>query len=173
MRCWSQSKFRGSFPYLKGNHLKPPHDPPDFSFPTENGDPIGIEATELVDQDTVARWAKGGTEYFIWTPEVVRQKVTDLIRSKEKKLKEKLSSSQRKYSHLILLIHTDEGTISYKLLRKAFDKAPVESCLFDEIDIIMPPEPDGRPYENTPEFNDPFSDRNVNCLYSLNVNKPE
>ena len=84
---------------LKSN--KP--DPPDCVGVVENGELVGFEVTELVDQETVRKNRQGKRTRKKWTPNELLAKLREIVREKDSK-----KYHGGSYSKIILVIHTDE-----------------------------------------------------------------
>ena len=167
IRCWLDSKYRGNPPFLKRSHLIDGQDPPDFVFERENSETLGVEITELVDRETVYQWSKGNQQYYIWNASEIAKRVESILRTKERKIEKKHGDDLSMFTDLWLLIHTDEGTLRYEMLKEAFNQKEIKSSVFSQIHILMAPEPYAGGYlEGDPE-NHPLSDRNVNQLYEI------
>lgn len=167
IRCWKDSKYRGDHPFVSGKHLTQNEDPPDFVLKTNEDSVVGVEITELVDQQTVSDWHKGNQHYYMWSSEEIPKRVEAILRKKEGKLLKKHQGDLSAFDDMLLLIHTDEGTLRFEMIEEAFKEQILTSSVFSQIDIIMPPKPRCQGYlEGDPE-NHPLSDRNVNQLYQL------
>jgi hypothetical protein len=85
-----------------------PDDPPDCVGVMKNGELVGFEATELVDQDTVDKNQQGGQVWKNWTPNELLAKLKEIVRNKDSKI-----YHGGPYSNIILVIHTDEPLLHY------------------------------------------------------------
>jgi hypothetical protein len=84
-------------------------DPPDFIAFDQNNARLAIELTELVDQQTVELNEQENNYYRKWNDEDLINKIEYLIHEKDGK-----SYHEGPYSKIILVIFTDEPTLSYK-----------------------------------------------------------
>ena len=164
---WLDSKYRGKHPFTRVSHQTDGDDPPDFVLEKENEGILGIEITELVDQETVRQWSQGKHEYYIWNSREISERIEAILRTKEDKVLKKHNHNLMHFNDIFLLIHTDEGTLRFEMIKEAFREKKIVSSVFSQIHIIMPPKPNSKPYvEGDPE-NHPLSDRKVNQLYEL------
>jgi hypothetical protein len=79
-------------------------DPPDCEIRDNAGGRVGVEVTEFVDQDVVKMCQQGENVYREWSDEKVREKVAEILKSKDAK-------AQRwrgLYGKAILVIHIAE-----------------------------------------------------------------
>lgn len=100
-------------------------DPPDVLCVTGDGLRIGIEVTELVNSEVVARarFLKEQGQEFIgllanWTSDTIAQELADRIRVKDGKL----ARAHGAYDKLLLAVYTDEPMIDEALARPAVAK---------------------------------------------------
>jgi hypothetical protein len=84
-------------------------DPPDCIAKDSEGKNIGIEVSELVDVDAIWMNQKGKQVYRDWRPEEVIKAIQKIIDEKDVK-----QFKGDPYNNIVLLIFTDEVTISYK-----------------------------------------------------------
>lgn len=95
---------KGECPYSNPKNFKP--DPPDCTAEDEQGNLIGIELTELVDQESIERNERGGAVYRFWDAADLIEKIESLIKKKDEK-----RFNGGPYKKIILLIFTDENDI--------------------------------------------------------------
>jgi hypothetical protein len=149
VRDWlnSMSKDGGCCHYR--NPKTNPEDPPDCVVDDENGNPVGIEVTEFVCEEAVARSVKmeGGVNYREWED-------LEIVRELEKILLKKDGKSYKRatYKKLILLIHTDEPLLRFDRAKKllngqTFDK-PTQ---INEAYLLFSYDPSSR-QSNTPKY---------------------
>lgn len=97
--------YSGLFARGEGN------DPPDCEAKNNIGEKIGIEVTELVDENGIKNHISGNTyDWAEWNKEKLLNKIQERILAKDKPNKVKGGP----YSKYILLIHTDEPDLPYK-----------------------------------------------------------
>ena len=80
---------------------------PDCEVDDEFGDTIGVEVTELVDEETVRRAQRDEMDFSYRTDDEIKDQVRSILSRKDLK-----SSHGGLYSKVILVIHTDEFTHS-------------------------------------------------------------
>lgn len=88
-------------PYSSPRSLE--KDPPDCIALDRNGKTVGIEVSELVDQDTVRRFEQGNGDYKLWQKKEALQKLESILLQKDRK-----HYQGGPYSKLVLVIFTDE-----------------------------------------------------------------
>jgi hypothetical protein len=84
--------------------------PPDCVATDMNDNPIGVEVTELVDEETVKLRSKGCRPDKDWTSNEVIEKVKSILRKKSNLLTKRPS----KYTNFFLVLHTDEPDLRWK-----------------------------------------------------------
>ena len=84
-------------------------DPPDCIGISLQGERVGFEVTELVDQATVERNRRGYPEWKEWTPEELLAKVGCLLVGKDGK---RLQGGP--FDRYVVVIHTDEPLLQYE-----------------------------------------------------------
>lgn len=78
---------------------------PDCEVDDESGNTVGVEVTELVDEEAVRKAQKGEMVFSYWTDGEIKEQVSRILTRKDLK-----SSHGGLYSKVILVIHTDEFT---------------------------------------------------------------
>ena len=89
-----------------------PKDPPDCIAKDQSSNLIGIEVTELVDEDAVRLNAQGKNVYRKWTADEVVKEIESIIVGKDSN-----TFHGGPYKKLILVIHTDELDINFQALK--------------------------------------------------------
>jgi hypothetical protein len=92
---------------------------PDCVIQDSAGVQVGVEVTEFVDQEAVERCEKGENVYRTWRDKDVREKVEQILASKDGK-----AHHRNPYSKLILVIHTDEFELISPRLFPILDASP-------------------------------------------------
>jgi len=100
----SMREYRGC-PY--SNVATAKHDPPDCIATDEEGNTVGIEVSELVDEEAVRRNQQGKDVYRLWDTDSVIDHIQQILLNKDGK-----SYQGGPYVKLILVIHTDEPEIT-------------------------------------------------------------
>jgi hypothetical protein len=77
----------------------------------QNGKKVAFEVTELVDEKAVKLNKEGNEVYFDWTPAAVVDAVEEILKKKGFLL---YKLERTRFSKCVLVIHTDEPTISYR-----------------------------------------------------------
>jgi hypothetical protein len=124
--------MRAADPTIDGVLASNPEDPPDVILTTADGRRIGIEVTELVDEEAVQRSRhrlhRGQELVYDWAEwDVLRlsQSVLHLVGRKDRKLRE-----ARGFDMMIVAIITDEPMIDVALARSALELCcPVVSSI--------------------------------------------
>jgi hypothetical protein len=106
-------KARGELDFSKVRPFKP--DPPDFVAEAMDGTTIAIELREFVSEEVIRRTAKGERVMARWTDEQFFRGIDKIIRSKDGKI-----FKGGPYSRIILIIPTDEPTISSEMVTRVF-----------------------------------------------------
>jgi len=83
------------------------HDPPDCIATDEEGNTVGIEVSELVDEEAVRRNQQGKDVYRLWDADSVIDHIQQILLNKDGK-----PYQGGPYAKLILVIHTDEPEIT-------------------------------------------------------------
>ena len=104
-----------------GEMLIPECDPPDILIRAERNRTIGVEVSEIVDQDSVERHRNAkdrdnkmlATEWAQWSPESCSKKIAQIIERKDRQLKSVSFSLDK----IILGIFTDEPIIDEAMSR--------------------------------------------------------
>jgi hypothetical protein len=76
---------------------------PDCVIGDSGGIQVGVEVTELVDQDAVEMCQRGMDVYRDWSDQAIREKIAQILIKKDGK-----AYHGNLYSKLILVIHNDE-----------------------------------------------------------------
>lgn len=84
-------------------------DPPDCLAYDEKGNIVAFEIVELVSEEAVINSEKGENLIHYWENEEVVEKIQSILRKKDRK-----QFNGGPYSRIILLIFTDEYTLSYQ-----------------------------------------------------------
>ena len=92
------------------------NDPPDVLAETLDGDSVGFEVRELVDQSAIELSEKGKEVYRDWTNSDVIQEIQKII--DEKDTKDYIGGP---YKKLILVIPTDEPVLTHRHLKPVLD----------------------------------------------------
>src|SRR5215471_444590 len=58
---------------------------PDCVIRDRDGAQVGIEITELVDQEAVAMCERGMNVYRVWSDQAIREKIAQILQSKDRK----------------------------------------------------------------------------------------
>ena len=121
---------------------EPGEDPPDIKATDLNGNFIGIEITELVNQRAVEKEIQRNPEYykeyFSWDEEKVRTKILDIVETKNRKL-DRLPD---RYRSIVLLIHTDEPFLSSDKLIDYLKSVPKpEDLVLSDCYVLVAYEP--------------------------------
>ena len=82
--------------------------PPDSVATDKNGNKVGFEATEFVDEKTVKLWSQGLAKDKEWEMKEVIEKIERILSDKSKKL------ATSPYTKNILVMHTDERDLRWK-----------------------------------------------------------
>ncbi len=120
-------------------------DPPDCVIRDSRGKQVGVEATEFVDQDAIEVCERDLDldVYREWTTKAVREKVEQILKSKDEK-----AYDRSRYSKAILVIYTDERVLQSPELFPMLDASPFPRPRnIDEAYFICSYEPNlGYPY---------------------------
>jgi hypothetical protein len=120
-------------------------DPPDCVIRDSDGNRVGVEVTEFVDQKAVEMNEKGENVYREWSEGDVREKIAQILADKDARLEPRRGL----YGKVILVIHTDEvATLQspelFPILNASHFPRPQN---FDEAYLICSYEPGvGYPY---------------------------
>jgi hypothetical protein len=116
---------------------------PDCVIRDSAGVQVGVEVTEFVDQNAVEMCERGMNVYREWSDQEIRQKVEQILASKDGK-----SHHGNLYSKLILVVHTDEVELRSFRLFPILDASPFPRPRnIDEAYLICSYEPGlGYPY---------------------------
>lgn len=102
-------------------HIARGSDPPDIIIRTEAEHSIGIEITELVDEDAIKFQIAGDARYFErvvhWNDENIREKIIQIVQRKDRLC----AKAALIYDELLLLIFTDEPKLRVNALMRATD----------------------------------------------------
>ena len=85
------------------------NDPPDCTLSDNEGRVVAVEIVELVSEEAVRNTEQGKSALKYWSREEVEKKIATILREKDGK-----SYHGGPYSKKIVLIHTDEYTMSYE-----------------------------------------------------------
>jgi hypothetical protein len=122
----------------RGEH----EDPPDCELELPNGDLIGIEITELVDQETVERHVKAGMRGAPFDiSDVAGWPSCRLVEGIRTRLEAKDIPAERRkggpYARYIVLIPTDEPMIVYDMALQALQGFRFEARAVDEAYLLI------------------------------------
>lgn len=121
-------------------------DPPDFRVKTSADECIGIEITELVDEEAINFDISGNTSDYhekimSWDKDKTITRLTEIIREKD----QKCSKKQNLYKSIILLIHTDEPELPPDRLKQYINGHNWDKKGFDKVYILIAYDPkDGK-----------------------------
>jgi hypothetical protein len=90
-------------------------DPPDFIADATDGKTTAIELCEFVSEEAIRRTAKGENVMASWTDEQFFHAIERIIRGKDGK-----TFSGGPYSRIILIVPTDEPTITSEVVKRVF-----------------------------------------------------
>jgi len=99
----------GERPY--GSPRNAEKDPPDCVAEDQSGRTIAIEVCELVSERAIRRNQKGRQVYRDWQPDKVIRETQTILKKKEEDVNHYHGGS---YSEIVVIIYTDEPTISYE-----------------------------------------------------------
>ncbi|MBI5816146.1 MAG: hypothetical protein HZB29_11130 [Nitrospinae bacterium] len=121
-------------------------DPPDCIAEDKLGALVAVEVTELVSQEAVEKCQSGSQVYCVWQLSDVIDKLNNIVTVKDGKLGEVRSS--KSYSKVILVVHTDESTITYNDMGEGIRKMPpIPAKNIDEMYLLFSYDPaDGGKY---------------------------
>jgi hypothetical protein len=113
-------------------------DPPDCFMIDHEGRKIGVEITEFTDQESIRNSTKGNHESYIWKENDVLNKINEIVKMKDKK-EFKGGPYQLKW----LIIHTDEGSMTYSDYKEILSSNTFYSCAqFHEVYFLFSPNPE-------------------------------
>jgi len=130
-------------PELAGTLSPIKNDPPDVVLVTNYGRKIGIEVTELVDQEIVAEVARSkkrgqlSSEWADWNADLVAEKLAELVRTKDTKLQ----NATKDYAEVLLVINTDEPMIDRIMIQEALTKFEFHTKYIDRGYVILSYDP--------------------------------
>jgi len=81
---------------------------PDCEVDDEFGNTVGVEVTELVDEEAVRKAQRGEMDFSYWTDDEIKDRVSGILAHKDLR-----SSHSGLYNKVILVIHTDQFTRSH------------------------------------------------------------
>ena len=146
---WAASFFGfDDFPFqhLKSRHMN--EDPPDCEVTYPNGDKVGFEVTELVDEDSVMFWAQGkSSDYRLYEPAEISDLLDEILQEKDKKV-----YKGGPYASIYLIIHSDEPLISSKEIISELPHVSLkQTTQIERVFVMLPPFPSfgGEPREKS------------------------
>ena len=121
-------------------------DPPDCEAEID-GEIVGIEVTELVDQAAIETAKRMGSPPFVaWDVEKFRKAVTERVAAKDQPHKQKGGP----YSRYFLIIHTDEPDLSREKISTFVRPMHFETRLITDIVLVLSYDPSDQAYPTFP-----------------------
>ena len=146
---WALSYYgKDKIPFELAQLKSRKEDPPDCGIVNSEGNLIGIEITELVDEETIRQWRRGeSNDHADYPPDILKNRLADIIKEKDAKI-----FIGGPYIKKILIIFSAEDLVdtdeNHKMLNETDFEKPNQ---FDEIFLKLQPRPrfGGEPPEKT------------------------
>ena len=136
---------KGHIPKRQTSVISRKDDPPDCEIIVQDGERIGVEITELVDQEAIEEFKRSGdslTNHSEWSNAKFVDRVSKIVKRKD----DPHRVNGGPYDRYILLLHTDEAELNAEQVEKMAESLSINTLTIDEVWILVSYDPNRNGY---------------------------